>query len=69
MRRPTQRIFFVSAISIPLLLGACAKNTFVIDAGCAMWRSHDVRPSRSDTPATIDGLIVQREAMAAVCAP
>mgnify|MGYP003627480187 CR=1 FL=1 len=67
--RLLRRLTYCGGVSLSLLLlGGCATNTSVIDAGCATYRSHDVRPSREDTLPTIHGLIVQREAMAAACA-
>ena len=52
-----------------LVLTGCGTPTIAIDAGCAFHQAHDelTRPSRSDTPDTIDNLIIYREGMEASC--
>ena len=37
------------------------------DAGCTIWREFHVKPSRADTPETIDGLIRLNRGMGAAC--
>ena len=48
-------------------LTGCQTTPIVIDAGCTVWGAHQIRPSRSDTPETAQGLFVLNEAMGAAC--
>ena len=51
-----------------LTLSACqTTQSSAIDAGCEIWREYGVKPSRADTPETIDGLIRLNRGMAAGC--
>ena len=49
------------------LTGCQTTQNIVTDAGCTIWREYAVKPSRSDTPETIDGIIRLNRGMGAAC--
>ena len=49
------------------LTGCQTTQNYATDAGCTLWREYKVKPSRADTPETIDGLIRLNRGMTAGC--
>lgn len=66
---PTRKRAALVTLCAALTLTGCGSGISATDAGCGFYRAHEhlTRPVRSDTPETIDNLVIYREGMEAAC--